>query len=373
MSSASLELREQDFASFFDVPFAVYGPASPYVSPMKSDLRRFLSAAKNPLFLEHGERTFFTAHRGGRPVGRIVAHVHEDSNRIHRLRRGYFGYFDCADDAEAAEALLGAAQGWASAHGLREIAGNFNLTAMQQLGVMTDGFGATPYTDMQFNPPHIPRLLEGNGFAPFFPMTTFEIDLARLDPALLIGERENALDASREVEWVPLRRRTFRAQMGDAMHILNEGFAANPMFVPLSRAEFMFQAQEMMWIVDDRIAMLAYERGEPAGIIICIPDLNQFVRDTDSRLKLSTPLHYVRHVRNRKRALLVFAGVRPAFQQRGLSGALMSRCVAAMKGAGYESLGITWVSDENTPSLRQVAKMGGQPLHRLHLYRKELH
>jgi GNAT superfamily N-acetyltransferase len=373
MSKVTLELREQDFASFFNVPFAVYEPASPYVSPMKSDLQRFLNTTKNPLFLAHGRGTFFTALRGARPVGRIVAHVHDDSNRIHRLRRGYFGYFDCADDAAAAEALLGAAQGWARARGLREIAGNFNLTAMQQMGVMTEGFGGNPYTDMQFNPPHIPRLLEANEFERFFPMTTFEIDLTRLDPASLVGSRERALGGSRDIEWVPLRRRTFRAQMDDAMRILNDGFATNPMFVPLTRAEFMFQAQEMMWIVDDRIAMLAYERGEPAGIIICIPDLNQFVRDTDSRLKLSTPLHYMRHVRNRKRALLVFAGVRPAFQQRGLSSALMSRCVAAMKRAGYESLGITWVSDENTPSLRQVAKMGGRPLHRLHLYRKELH
>jgi GNAT superfamily N-acetyltransferase len=370
--SNSIELREQDFSSFFRVPFSVYDAASPYVSPMKSDLRRFLDREKNPLFTEHGRGTFFTAHRAGQVIGRIVAHVHDDSNRVHDLRRGYFGYFDCADDSDAAAALLGAAQDWARRQGLTELAGNFNLTAMQQMGVMTDGFGATPYTDMQFNPPHIPRLLGANGFESFFPMRTFEIDLRRLDPDSLRGPRERALESSRRMSWVPLRRRTFAAQMNDAMRILNEGFAENPMFVPLTREEFMFQAQEMMWIVDDRIAMLAYEDGEPAGIIICIPDLNQFVRDTKSRLGWSTPLHYIRHVRNRRRALLVFAGVRPAFQRRGLSGALMSRCVAAMKSAGYESLGITWVSDENVPSLRQVEKMGAQPLHRLHLYRKEL-
>jgi len=370
--SSSIELREQDFASFFQVPFDVYGSASPYVSPMKSDLRRFLDRGKNPLFTGHGRGTFFSAHRAGRVVGRIVAHVHDDSNRIHQLNRAYFGYFDCANDDDVAAALLGAAEDWARREGLSELAGNFNLTAMQQMGVMTDGFGGAPYTDMQFNPPHIPRLLGANGFESFFPMRTFEVDLRGLDPASLRGPREWELEQSRRIEWVPLRRRTFAAQMNDAMHILNEGFAENPMFVPLTRDEFMFQAQEMMWIVDDRIAMLAYEDGEPAGIIICIPDLNRFVRDTKSRIGWSTPLHYVKHVRNRRRALLVFAGVRPAFQRRGLSGALLSRCVGAMKSAGYESLGITWVSDENTPSLRQVSKMGGRPLHRLHLYRKEV-
>jgi GNAT superfamily N-acetyltransferase len=240
------------------------------------------------------------------------------------------------------------------------------------MGVVTGGFEALPYTDMQYNPPHIPRLLEANGYTRFFPMRTFEIDLTKLDAERLLGPRERALIDAREVAWVPLRRRTFKKQLGDARRILNEGFARNPMFVPLTDEEFLFQAQEMMWIVDDRIAMLAYDQGEPAGIIICIPDLNRFIRDTRSRIGPMTIVHYIRHMRHRQRALLIFAGVRPQFQQRGLSGALMYRLVVAMKAAGYESLGITWVSDENVPSLRQVQKMGGRPLHRLHLFRKAL-
>ncbi|HEY6826111.1 MAG TPA: hypothetical protein VI259_04580, partial [Gemmatimonadaceae bacterium] len=191
-----IELREQDFASFFRVPFEVYDASLPYVSPMRSDLRRFLDRAKNPLFTEHGRGTFFTAHRAGRVVGRIVAHAHDDSNRIHNLRRAYFGYFDCTDDTDAAAALLGAAQDWSRQQGFTELAGNFNLTAMQQMGVMTDGFSAAPYTDMQFNPRHVPRRLDANGFERFFPMRTFEVDLERLDPEMVRGPRERALEES---------------------------------------------------------------------------------------------------------------------------------------------------------------------------------
>ena len=69
------------------------------------------------------------------------------------------------------------------ARGAEEIVGNFNLTAMQMAGVVTDGFENAPYTDMMWSPPHIARLLEGAGYAPFFPMTTFETDLTRVDPA----------------------------------------------------------------------------------------------------------------------------------------------------------------------------------------------
>ena len=62
----------------------------------------------------------------------------------------------------------------------------------------------------------------------------------------------------------------------------------------------------------------------------------------------------------------------PELQGQGLSGAMLYRAMNAMRDAGYETLGITWVSDENARSLRQVKKLGGTRLHRLHLYRKSL-
>src|SRR5262249_56051314 len=97
-----------------------------------------------------GACELFTAHRDGRPLGRIVAAIHEASNRRHGMRRGQFGYFDCADDAEVAAALLQAAEAWVLARGADEIAGNFNLTAMQMVGVVTAGSEHAPYTDMMW-------------------------------------------------------------------------------------------------------------------------------------------------------------------------------------------------------------------------------
>ena len=40
--------------------------------------------------------------------------------------------------------------------------------------------------------------------------------------------------------------------------------------------------------------------------------------------------------------------------------------------AGYERLGTTWIAEENPASLRQMEKLAARPLHRLHLYRKDL-
>lgn len=363
----TIELRTGDFQAFFEAPFHAYGPDDGYVSPLKRDLFRMLDPDSNPLWKAGNPFRFWTTHRGGRPVGRIVAHVHAQSNARHGTARAQFGFFDSADDAESAAALLSAAQGFAQEAGQRELVGNFNLTAMQQCGVMTGGFDKRGYTDMIVNPPHIPRLLEANGFARFFPMRTFEVDLA----AAQANARQDVAP-ERGFRFARIRRGTFAERMEEARVVLNDGFADNPMFVPLTAGEFRFQAGEMMSILDPRLSSVLLLNDRPVGTIICIPDLNGFLAATRSRIGITTPLHYLRYRLRRRRAVIIFYSVVRDLHGQGLMGAMLARTVAALKAARYEQLGITWIADGNAASLRQMERLGARPLHQLHLYRKEV-
>lgn len=363
-----MELRERDFDAFFRAPFEIYDPASPYVSPMRSDLRRFLTAGENPLLPHESDFTWFTAHRDGGVLGRITAHAHPASNTLHGTNLGYFGYFDCADDPEAAAALLGAVESWCRTRGFTAIAGNFNLTAMQQIGVTTGGFDTVPYVDQVYSPPHIARLLEANGYAPDFPMRTFELDLTAPAPAAPHDTRFDGPDWT----FAPITNATIPARLDEARRLLNSGFAKNPMFVPLSKEEFDFQARELKWIIDKRITALIHHKGEAVAVVLVIPDLNPFIRATKSRFSPVTLWHYLWHRLHRDRALLVYFSVREDMQGQGLMSAMMGRVLDAMRRAGYRRLGITWVWDGNAASLRQMEKLGARPLHRLHLFRKAL-
>ena len=366
-----LTIKTGDFEAFFDAPFRAYGPDSPYISPLKSDLRRFVSKSANPLFAGASDIDIFTAHRGGQVVGRITAHVHAASNQTHGWQRGYFGYFDCADDPEAAKALLEVAEGWCRARGLTQIMGNFNLTAMQQIGVMTGGFEHTPYTDLVWSPPHIARLLAGNGYAPEFGMTTFEVDLTTaMAPA--VGPKQQAVLDDPEFTFAPITRSSIPQRMEEARLILNASFAKNPMFVPVSAAEFHFQAKDMKWVMDPRISAVLHHRGQPVACIICIPDLNPFLRKIRSRMGWLMPWHFLRHRFNNRRCVLIFSGVMPELQGKGVNPVVLRRVILAMQAAGYETCGNTWIADVNGPSLAQKAKAGAKPLHRLHLFGKVL-
>ena len=365
-------LLERDFPSFFDAPFTAYGRDSLYVSPLRSDLARFLDLSANPLFADPGsDLTYWTAMRDGRPVGRITAHVHGASNRTHTLARGYFGYFDCADDPEAASALLNAAEEWCRARGTTEIMGNFNLTAMQQIGVATGGFEHAPYTDLVWSPPHLPGLLEANGYAPEFGMTTFEVDLATTDSPVLKPKSQAILDDP-DFAFAPLTRRTIPQRMEEARVILNASFAKNPMFVPVSADEFHFQAKDMKWVMDPRISAVLHHKGEPAACIVCVPDMNPFLRKVGSRMSLTAPYHFLKHRWTNRRAVLIFSGVMPHLQGQGVNPVVLRRVIDGAKAAGYKTLGNTWIGDSNGASLAQKEKAGARKLHRLHLFRKAL-
>jgi GNAT superfamily N-acetyltransferase len=361
------EIREGDFEAFFQVPFEVYRD-TPYVSPLKSDLKRFLSTDKNPLFSGPNDIAIFTAHKFGRPVGRITAHVHRASNLRHQERAGLFGYFDCADDPDVARALLTAAEAWTRAHDLTELRGNFNLTAMQMVGVTTDGFDNTVASDCMWSPPHLARELQANGYEQYFPMTTHRLDLDEW-----VARAPTAVPLPPGLHPAPISRKTLSARLNDARQILNTSFDSNPMFVPVSQEEYDFQAKDLQWIVDTRLSVILHdESGAPTAALLCIPDLAPLLRAMRSRLGLLTPWHFLRHRLTNRRAVIIYYGTHPAWHGKGAAPYMVDATARAALKAGYTQISGTWIADVNRPSLRQLERVGAKTAQRLHLFRKSL-
>ena len=303
-----MKIKAGNINDFFEVPFNVYKD-NLYVAPFKDDIKRILSK-DNPLMKHFGELTFFVAYNDQDiAVGRITAHIHRKSNELHKLKRGYFGFFDCEDNKETAQLLLLAAEAWLRDKGMEEILGNFNLTAMQQIGVMVDGFDNFPYIDQLYSPPHIHKLLEHFGYTRSFPVSTFEVDIKNFDHSYLLDDKAVSLIEHADYKWETLSKKILKDQLKFACDILNKGFKDNPMFTPLTFEEFYFQAKDMSLIIDEKITSFVKYKGEACGIIISIPDLNPLLKEVRSRLSFSLPWKFFKLKRNPKRCLLVFASV----------------------------------------------------------------
>ena len=366
----SVSIRREDFSAFFQAPRAAYGLESPFVSIFDADLRAALDRTKNP-FLRRNPLTYFTAHRNGESIGRITVQVHEESNRRFGWNRASFGYFDCANDGEAAGALLGAAESWARERGYEEIWGNFNLTAVQQMGVVVDGFDSPPYSDQIWNGPHIAPLLESAGYTAEFPVTSFEVDVRSAAAAAAASVPAHAPELA-GVRLASMGRLSVKDLLPGLRNVLNDGFEDNSLFVPVAEDELAFQARDLSWVIDPRITWLAWEGSELIGALIVIPDLNPLLRKCGSRMSITALLRLVAHRRRPRRAVVIFQSVVRRWQRHGVGAALALRCLSALDRAGFETLGVTWVADGNSAALASVRRVGARPMHRIRLFRKSL-
>jgi hypothetical protein len=172
--------------------------------------------------------------------------------------------------------------------------------------------------------------------------------------------------------WAPINGSTINDRLEDARKILNASFAQNPQFLPVTADEYHFQSKDMKWIMDKRISAILHHKGQPAACIICIPDLNPLLQKTRSRMGLSFPWHFLMNRLNRKRAVLIYSGVIPTLQGQGVNPLVLHKVTSAMRDAGYEICGNTWIGSTNAASLRQKEKMGARRIHELHIFRKML-
>src|SRR5919201_51447 len=210
---------------------AVYPSSSPWVPPLDADLRRMLDRRKNP-FCRHGVPVALLAtDQDGTPVGRVLAHIYRRHNVRHGERAAFFGYFECRDDAEAAQALIRAAGDFGARHGCTVLRGPFNMTAMQEMGVLVNGFDEWPAVDETYTAPYFPGLLAAAGLRPVFPVSTFRVDdLSRVDPDALLGERHRALLESGGLRVRPVNLQDFDQEIEAVRELLNDSFYQNPHF-----------------------------------------------------------------------------------------------------------------------------------------------
>ena len=347
----------------------VYPPSSPWVRPLDADLRRMLDRRKNPFF-RYGDGVPLLAIDGrGTPVGRAFAHVYHRHNVRHGERAALFGYFECRDDAVAARVLIDAAAAFGARHGCTVLRGPFNMTAMQEMGILTSGFTEPPAVDETYTAPYYPRLLAAAGLHPVFPVTTFRVDdVSRIEPDALLRERHRALLASGRLRVRSANLRDFAREIESIRELLNDSFYDNPHFVPITHEEFLFQVGPFRRLMDPAISLMAELDGVPCGFVITVPDFNPLLKRMRGRLGPREVLTFLRRRSRIRDAVLIIMGVPRHLQGRGIMRILQAELLRALQCRRYRRLTVTWIADVNAQSLATVAALGARPLHRLTLY-----
>jgi hypothetical protein len=347
-----------------------------FVPPLRMERRMAFSQRKNPYF-RHAEAAFWLAKRGGRVVGRISAQQDRLSPPMtDGSPAGHFGLLLAEDDAEAHAALLRAAEGWCAARGVKRITGPFSLSINEESGLLVAGFDTPPMLMMPHDPPHTARHLEALGYGREKDLLAYRVETAAPPSAAAAQLVGRGLPPG--VVLRPIRMGEMRQEVARLVGIFNDAWAGNWGFVPITQDEVDAMAAALKPLLREKLVWFAEVEGEAVAFAVCLPNLNEAIRDLGGRL---LPLGWARLLWRLKGHRIHTARVPLMGVKRSLAKGMLGRVLPLFivdalrreaRAQGIRTIEMSWVLDDNLPMRRLAEAVGGEAYKTYRVFGKDL-
>jgi hypothetical protein len=378
----STDIRVVDAAAgsarsdFLKLPLRLYAGAAGFSPSLLIERAAAIDPKKNPYF-QHADATFFVAYRGDTAVGRISAQIDRLAQERHGHTIGHFGYIDAIDDAEVYRVLFAAAEAWLSERGVRRAQGPFSLSINEETGLMVSGFDGRPMLMMPYHPPYAGRHIETAGYAKAKDVIAYDYDVTTATPVESQKLIERAqLDISMQLR--PLDMKRYRQDLGIILDIFNDAWQDNWGFVPMTDAEIEHTAHEMRQIIKPDLVWIAEIDGEPASMIVCLPNVLEATADLDGRL---LPFGWAKllwrlKVSGVKSGRVPLFGLRKRWHRSPYGAAIISMLLDALRqhGAahGIRHSELSWILEDNWPIRKIIERFGGREYKVFRVYEKTI-
>ncbi len=368
-----METRRQR-EEFLRLPWRLYRNDPAWIPNLLLLQRDVISEKRNPFF-DHGEAQLLLARRDGRTAGRISAQIDRNHNDYHAERTGFFGFFESENDPEVARTLLTEAEAWLRARGMESVRGPFNLSINEPFGLLVEGFEHPPMIEMTHSLPYYAPLIEGAGYAKAMDAFAFYWEMKH-PPARMM----EAVEKVRAVPGLTLRRVSrlhIHRDVGILLDIFNDAWQENWGFVPGTKREAQKIADDLRLIADPRLTVIAEIDGEPAGMAVALPNLNEAIRDFNGFLNPWNALKLVWRlkVRGLEQGRVMLFGVKRKFRTRKLFGLpflLLYEVYAGSREGRYTGAEESWVLETNKRMLAIVPHWEAYLYKRYRIYEKAL-
>jgi len=325
--SEVISRRERN--AFIKFPWRIYVNDPAWVPPLIIERKAFLDRKRHP-FYRHGDAALFLARKNRKIAGRIMASDDPNYNALHQSNVGCFGLFECIDNRDVAAALFERAEHWLRERGRTEIMGPIDYSTNYICALLIDGFQFPPTILTAHNPPYYKDLIESCGFTKAKDWYAWWF----ADPARAAARLRPLGERFRKRLAVTIRAgnlKNIREESRRLRQIYNQAWKNNWGFVPFTEAEIEFMTHELSQLIIPEFTLIAEVGDEPAGFILCVPDINVALRHINGRLTtfgfpigLLKLLYYKSRIRT---ARLIALGVIEKYRRAGIAEMLVLRIV----------------------------------------------
>jgi hypothetical protein len=378
-SKSAIEVRpvqtRAERRQFINLIYDLYVDDPAWVPPLLTEQRHNFSA-RSPYF-QHAKVQLWVAYRAGRPVGRIAAQVDELRIELYHDATGHFGAIEAIDDPAVFAALLGTAEAWLRAQGMRTVVGPFNLSINGDIGCLVEGFDVPPVFLTGHGKRYYGARIEEQGYHKAKDVVAYRVDATVPAPRTMIEGARRARESSR-IRFRPVDMKHLKTEMAVISGIFNDAWANNWGFVPFTEAEFAELGDALRYLVPPEFVQIAEVDGEPAAMLVIVPNLNEFIADLHGRL---LPFGWLRLVFRVWRGMprsgrVALMGVRRKYQHSlltmGIAFGLIDAVRQPVLDRQMQWMEMGWVLEDNFAMLRIMRVLGGQPCKTYRVYEKAL-
>jgi hypothetical protein len=363
-----------DLDRFIRLPSHLLAGDPAWVPPLIYERKEALSPEKNPFF-RHAEVMFWLARRNGRDVGRISAQIDRLSVAV-RPGVGWFGLIAAEDDEAVFAALTAKAEHWLRERGMVTVQGPFSLSINEEAGLLVDGFDTPPMLMMGHDSPHAGRRLEQQGYAKAKDLIAYLCEIQAELPAAARALIERPLPDGVRLRRLDISR--YGPEIAALTEIFNDAWSGNWGFVPLTEAETKYLARALRPLIRRDLIWFVEVQGEPAAFGVCLPNLNEAIRDLGGKL---FPIGWLKllwrlKISGVKTARVPLMGIKRKYAN-ALLGSLMAFLImdALRRNArrlGFREVELSWILEDNLPMRRINEALGGRPYKTYRVYQKDL-
>lgn len=349
-----------DRRQFLDVVDRIYAACDEYIRPWDHDIEGVFDPSKNRLF-DGGEAIrWVLLDDKGEAVGRIAAFYNRKSAfDTAEQPTGGCGFFECIDSNEAAAVLFDAARDWLSSRGMEAMDGPVNFGSRDTWwGLLVDGF-YPPIYGMNYNHPYYKHLFEDYGFRNYFDQYSFRRDMVGDDLNEAVFNKAGRLEQNPDYEFRSLRKRDLATAGESFRTIYNKAWAGFNGVSPMTEEQAREMMRSLKPIIDPRLIVFAYHKGEPIGFFVNVPDINGAIRHLHGKFGLWAKLKFLYHLKVKRSCRTVMGlvfGVLPEYQGKGIESGMIGhfKKVADSIRGSYDALELVWVGDFNPLMIRMV-------------------
>jgi len=327
-----------------------------WVPPLEKHVLAALDTQRHP-FWSHAKRALFLAEKDGRVAGRICAHIDYNYVACWKEQIGSFGFFECIDDIALARALFSAATAWLKQNNMHSVRGPMNPTASTDFGFRSDVPSCPPTFLMSHNPPYYIPFAEACSFSVAKRLYAYQKDCKLSptpDPIYRFAARIKR-NPRISLRYVSLAH--FEKYIRDITDIYNDSWSEHWAYSPVSYEEMLHDFNTLKPFWKKEMSIIVYYDNIPAGMTICVPDINELLIRLNGRLNIPGIIRAALFRKRFSRCRSILLGFKKQFQGLGLPALVYCEAEPFIRKT-YSFVECSWIHEDDHDMLSLVKALG---------------